>query len=74
ATPTPTPTTLLGFCEQEAGGYKNYCPQCLYRCEGQTTYVDQCFESTFMTINYYDSQCWQHGGSGCADRAVAIVC
>ncbi|KAM0809653.1 hypothetical protein AB5N19_09999 [Seiridium cardinale] len=71
--PTPTPTTILEACEAEAGGYASYCPRCVYRCETSSE-VDMCFYSTFSTINYYDSQCWQHGGIDCANKAVDIVC
>ncbi|RYO27909.1 hypothetical protein AA0113_g3305 [Alternaria arborescens] len=73
-TPTPTPTTSLEICEAEAGGYKRYCPRCLSRCENETKYMDQCFYSTFLAINSWDSQCWQHGGSDCANRAVDEYC
>jgi hypothetical protein len=73
-TPTPTPTTTIGICEAEAYGYKRYCTRCLSRCANGTTYLAQCFNSVFGTINYYDSQCWQHGGNDCANKAVDIVC
>ncbi|KAI0121074.1 hypothetical protein BJ170DRAFT_644754 [Xylariales sp. AK1849] len=71
--PTPTPTTVLGSCEAEAGGYSDHCPQCIYRCEDSSE-VATCFESVFSTINYYDSQCWEHGGTDCENKAVEIVC
>ncbi|KAL1796842.1 hypothetical protein ACET3X_005382 [Alternaria dauci] len=76
STPTtaPTPATPLEVCEAEAGGYKRYCSRCLFRCENETKYMDQCFYSTFMVINSWDSQCWQHGGSDCANRAVDEYC
>lgn len=73
-TPTPTPTDALGVCEQEASGYKRYCPRCLYRCENETTYMSECFYSVFSSISYNDSQCWQHGGNDCANKAADIVC
>jgi hypothetical protein len=73
-TPTPPPTTLLEICEAEAGGYKEYCPRCLFHCENETKYINQCFYSWFSTINSWHSQCWQHGGSDCEHRAVDEYC
>ncbi|KEY73229.1 hypothetical protein S7711_10817 [Stachybotrys chartarum IBT 7711] len=73
ATPTATPSTPAEWCASEAGGYVRYCPRCLYRCEDSAVF-GQCFYSVFLTINYYDSQCWQHGGIDCANQAVDRVC
>jgi hypothetical protein len=78
ASPTPTapttdPATLLAICEAH-GSYKEYCPRCLYRCAEETTYIDQCFQSVFMYIEKYDSECWQHGGHNCENQAVDRVC
>ncbi|KAH6639792.1 hypothetical protein C7974DRAFT_389209 [Boeremia exigua] len=76
-TPTPTPTPMspaaLAACEAEAGGYKSYCERCAYRCTDEAVYSG-CFDNTFRTINYYDSQCWQHGGRDCENQAADIVC
>ncbi|KAH7311453.1 hypothetical protein B0I35DRAFT_438110 [Stachybotrys elegans] len=73
-TPTSTPSTLAEWCASQAGGYVEYCPRCLYHCEGETTWVGQCFWNVFSTINRYDSLCWQHGGIDCANQAVDRVC
>ncbi|KAH6649142.1 hypothetical protein BKA67DRAFT_382165 [Truncatella angustata] len=72
-TPTPTPTTILEACEFEAGGYASYCPRCVSLCEDSSNYGD-CFWSVFYQINGYDSQCWQHGGIDCENKAVDKVC
>ncbi|KAI1850413.1 hypothetical protein JX265_001374 [Neoarthrinium moseri] len=71
--PTPTPTTILEACEAEAGGYADSCPRCLSHCEGSSD-LGMCFYSVYSTVNYYDSQCWQHGGNDCANKALDIVC
>ncbi|KAF1922869.1 uncharacterized protein M421DRAFT_426488 [Didymella exigua CBS 183.55] len=72
-TTTPTPLTDLEICEAEAGGYDKYCERCLSRC-ATSAVKDHCFYSTFFVINSYDSDCWKHGGSDCANKAVDIVC
>lgn len=88
-TPTPTPTTssaapgptgpvtdpatLLAICEAQ-GSYVRYCERCLYYCQYETTYIEMCFNSIFGLLNRYDSECWQHGGIDCANRAADKVC
>ncbi|RYP82291.1 hypothetical protein DL770_005629 [Monosporascus sp. CRB-9-2] len=71
-TPAPTGTapSLMEICEEEAGSYADVCGRCLHRCES-TSVPDQCFYSTFMTINMIQSQCWQRGGQDCRNRAVS---
>lgn len=83
STVTPTSTTtsaaatstadLEAICEAQAGGYANRCPQCLYTCETSSA-PDQCYFSVFTAVNYVDSVCQAHGGSGCANTAVNEVC
>ncbi|RYP34080.1 hypothetical protein DL766_003173 [Monosporascus sp. MC13-8B] len=68
--PTGTAPTLKEICEEEAGSYADVCGRCLHRCEN-TSVPNQCFYSTFMTINMIQSQCWQHGGRDCRNRAVS---
>lgn len=75
ATPAPVPDPAI--CEEEAGGYSRYCARCAPRCASRYNDLEiykQCLNSTFMMINYYHSQCWQHGGQNCDGQAVDIVC
>ncbi|KAK8071506.1 hypothetical protein PG997_011709 [Apiospora hydei] len=78
ATPTPTPTfsTPLEACLATTNGaYEGACPRCLSLCEKeQPAAWSNCFDSVFMMINGWDSQCWQHGGSDCGNRAVDTYC
>lgn len=74
---TPAPIPDPAICEDEAGGYARFCPRCAPRCESSAGDLERyrmCLTSTFMMVNYYDSQCWQHGGRNCADQAVDRVC
>ncbi|RYP51021.1 hypothetical protein DL768_003605 [Monosporascus sp. mg162] len=71
--PTGTAPDLMEICEKEASSYADACGRCLHRCENSSV-PDQCFYSTFMTINMIHSQCWQHGGQDCRNRAVSQVC
>ncbi|KAI2620913.1 hypothetical protein GGS26DRAFT_296741 [Hypomontagnella submonticulosa] len=73
ASPAPTGPPDLSVCEEQAGGYADACPRCEPLCEGSSAY-EQCLYSVFSTINYYDSQCWQHGGSNCRGQAIDKVC
>lgn len=61
------------MCEAQAGGYADTCARCYHLCEGSSNEA-QCFNSVYTAVNYNDSQCWQHGGSSCASRAVDAVC
>ncbi|KAJ4994209.1 LysM domain-containing protein [Stagonosporopsis vannaccii] len=73
-TATPISPDALAACEAEAGnGYKQYCVRCASRCTIESSY-SACFENTFWILNYYDSQCWQHGGNDCSNKAADIVC
>lgn len=76
-TPTAVPAPDPAICEEEAGGYSRYCDRCAPRCLSRADNLEryrQCLVSTFTIINYYDSQCWQHGGNNCAGKAVDTVC
>ncbi|KAF4462712.1 hypothetical protein FALBO_10472 [Fusarium albosuccineum] len=75
-TSTPAPEPDLSVCEEEAGGYARYCARCEPKCAAyreKESYA-QCLYSVFTSVNYNDSQCWQHGGNDCANKAVDIVC
>ncbi|KAK7702822.1 hypothetical protein SLS64_009433 [Diaporthe eres] len=72
AAPSATPD-YEAICEEQAGSYADSCPQCLYRCIG-SAYVEQCYYSTFFTVNGIQSQCWQQGGQNCRGQALAAVC
>ncbi|KAI5855555.1 hypothetical protein GGS23DRAFT_444548 [Durotheca rogersii] len=73
ATPTPTGPPDLTVCEEAAGSYADACPQCAPKCATSSAYA-QCIYSVFSTVNYIQSQCWQHGGNNCRERALAQVC
>ncbi|CAH0052450.1 unnamed protein product [Clonostachys solani] len=75
AVATPTATPDLSVCEEQAGGYSRYCARCEPLCAGRAGDVyAQCLFSVFTAVNYNDSQCWQHGGNDCANKAVDKVC
>lgn len=72
AAPTATPD-YLAICESQAYGYESSCPQCLYRCIG-SSYVEQCYYSTWFSVNGIQADCEAHGGYNCRQRAVDMVC
>ncbi|KAH8771700.1 hypothetical protein F5883DRAFT_550234 [Diaporthe sp. PMI_573] len=72
AAPSATPD-YLAICESQASGYADSCPQCLYRCIG-SSYVEQCYWSTFFSVNGIQAQCEARGGWNCRDTAVNAVC
>ncbi|KAI1473359.1 hypothetical protein F4774DRAFT_415894 [Daldinia eschscholtzii] len=71
--PAPTGPPDLSVCEKKAGTYADACPKCNPKCVGSAAYED-CLYSVFSTINYIQSQCWQHGGNNCRDEAISQVC
>lgn len=57
------------------GSYNEFCPRCLSGCESRTPDIwGQCFYSIASTMNYYQSDCWQHGGRDCKNQAADKVC
>lgn len=72
AAPSATPD-YLAICESQASSYADSCPQCLYRCIG-SQYVEQCYWSTFFTVNGIQAQCEAQGGWNCRQTALADVC
>ena len=63
-------------CEAVMSSYQWACARCNSKCagKGDDEWYEQCLHSVFMTVNYIDSQCWQHGGSNCGQQAVDQVC
>ncbi|POS69383.1 hypothetical protein DHEL01_v212223 [Diaporthe helianthi] len=72
AAPSATPD-YLAICESQASSYTDTCPQCLYRCIG-SSYVEQCYWSTFFAINSIQAQCEAQGGRNCRGISVNAVC
>ncbi|KAJ0104399.1 hypothetical protein J7T55_010863 [Diaporthe amygdali] len=72
AAPSATPD-YEAICESQASGYADDCPQCLYRCIG-SAYVEQCYYSTFFTVNGIQAQCEARGGWNCKQTALDSVC
>ncbi|ROV97918.1 hypothetical protein VSDG_04955 [Cytospora chrysosperma] len=70
--PSVTPD-YEALCEAQASSYADVCPQCLYRCKG-SAYIDQCYWSTFFTINGIQAQCEARGGYNCRQIAIGDVC
>lgn len=72
AAPSATPD-YEAICESQASSYADSCPQCLYRCIG-SAYVEDCYYSTFFTVNGIQAQCEAQGGRNCRQQALAAVC
>ncbi|KKY39759.1 hypothetical protein UCDDA912_g00245 [Diaporthe ampelina] len=72
AQPSVTPD-YLAICESQASSYAQNCPQCLYRCIGSSA-VEQCYWSTFFSVNSIQAQCEARGGWNCKQTALAAVC
>ncbi|KAI3395995.1 hypothetical protein diail_566 [Diaporthe ilicicola] len=72
AAPSATPD-YEAICESQASSYADSCPQCLYRCIG-SSYVEECYYSTFFTVNGIQAQCEAQGGQNCRQTALASVC
>ncbi|ROW05885.1 hypothetical protein VPNG_08032 [Cytospora leucostoma] len=70
--PSATPD-YESICEDQASSYADVCPQCLYRCEG-SSYVSECYYSTFFTINGIEANCEARGGYNCRQIAIDDVC
>ncbi|KAI1463486.1 uncharacterized protein F4812DRAFT_463585 [Daldinia caldariorum] len=71
--PTPTGPPDLSVCKKQADTYADACPKCNPKCVGSSAY-ENCLYSIFSTINYIQSQCWQHGGRSCREDAINQVC
>ncbi|KAI1263956.1 hypothetical protein F5Y18DRAFT_391981 [Xylariaceae sp. FL1019] len=72
AAPTST-ADLEATCESQAGSYADACPRCLYRC-ADSAYVEECYYSTFFTVNGIQADCEAHGGNNCRGQALDDVC
>ncbi|KAK6857297.1 hypothetical protein PG990_010859 [Apiospora arundinis] len=75
AAASATPSSALEVCMGQMGSYKEFCPRCLPNCEKREPSVwEQCFYSQAFTMNYYQSDCWKHGGPDCKNQAADKVC
>lgn len=63
----------MQICE-DIGSYKEYCPRCYHNCAEETKYIRDCFESTFALVSRLDSECWEHSGIDCTNKAVDEIC